>query len=144
MFQSTVPTYNEAFVLMGMHSARYMSRRGRLFQLRVPIPKDLHHRFNRKELRWSLQTADRNIARRRTLRASLAFVELCDTIRIMSELSNSKIKTLVQELFDVLVSEHKLLSAIHPLDLDFEDDQQRAMAEDIMLSLTEQIQTRDY
>jgi len=129
---------------MSKHTVRYMCRRGSIFQLRVSIPKDLHHRFARKELRWSLQTVDRKIARRRTLRASLAFDELCDTIRVMNELSHSKIKILVQELFDALVSEHKLPPAIHASDMEFEDHHQIGMGEEMARELAEQIETRDY
>jgi len=129
---------------MGMHSARYMCRRGGIFQVRIPIPKDLHHRFNRKELRWSLQTSDRQLARRRTLRASLAFEEICDTIRLMNELSHSKIKELVRGLFGALVSEHKLTPAIHSFDLDSEEYEQSALVQDMLRDLKEQIETRSY
>ena len=50
---------------MAHSGLRYLSRRGDQFQIRLVIPKDLHWRVGRKELRWSLKTSDRTTARRR-------------------------------------------------------------------------------
>jgi hypothetical protein len=46
----------------------YLIQRGPTFQLLLPIPRDLHEQFRRKDLRWSLQTGDLRIVQRKALR----------------------------------------------------------------------------
>jgi hypothetical protein len=47
----------------------YLIQRGPTFQLLLPIPRDLHEQFRRKDLRWSLQTGDLRIVQRKALRS---------------------------------------------------------------------------
>jgi len=85
-------------------TASHLSRRGSIYQLRLPIPTDLHEIFGRKELRWSLQTSHAPTAKKLTLRARLVFLSMCSNIRTMPDLSKNIIPTLVQQFYKDLVA----------------------------------------
>jgi len=92
---------------MAQRRSKYIHRRGIVFQLRLPIPKNLHQAFEREELRWSLHTSNLEIAEMLALKARLAFLELCCRIRLMSSHTQTDIQKLVQEFYERLLSEAK-------------------------------------
>ena len=104
MFQFTVPILLGQISLMTQRLSKYLRRRGATYQLRIPIPKDLHAVFDRKELRWSLRTKERSQAENRALRARLVFLELCDSIRYDMTITKADIKELVVSLYARSVS----------------------------------------
>lgn len=120
---------------------RYMSVRGEVFQLRLPVPTDLHHRICRKELRWSLETKHRRLAEYRTWKASVHFQDLCDYIRIMHDLSNDDVKDLILEFFGQLKSSFKLAPAMSDRDRVAYDIEQQAHSEHAVAMWKEQIET---
>ena len=80
---------------MNMRGLKYIVKRGDGFQLRLPIPIDLQDKLKRKELRWSLRTDSRSVAAQKAFRATLVFVELCDSLRRMEHLTDAKIKDII-------------------------------------------------
>lgn len=89
---------------MNLRGVKYVVRRGDGFQLRIPIPKDLHEKLGRKELRWSLRTESRRVAAQKAFRAALVFCELCDTLRRMEPLTETKINRMIQAFYATICS----------------------------------------
>lgn len=87
---------------MNMRGLKYIVRRGDGFQLRLPIPKDLQDKLQRKELRWSLRTDSRSVAAQKAFRATLVFVELCDSLRRMEHLTDAKIKDIIRAFYSTI------------------------------------------
>lgn len=79
---------------MTSKSAHYLTRRGEMYQLRLPVPKALQSKLYRKELRWSLRTSEIRLARNKTFRAVLLFHELCHILQMTGEISKAKSKVI--------------------------------------------------
>lgn len=122
----------------------YLSRRGETFQLRLPIPTDLHHRFGRKELRWSLHTREPRTAREKTMQAALHFSRLCDQIRRMPTLQPTDIAAIAQRFYATLIAEHRLPGAVASEDIDGFEYHQSGYAQERVRYLEDQIERRDY
>lgn len=120
---------------------RYLSMRGEVYQLRIPVPKDLHDRIRRKELRWSLETKHRRTAEYRTWKASVHFGDLCDFIRIMNDLSNDDVKALVLEFFGQLKASFKLTPAMADKDKVAYEIEQESLSEDAVAIWKDQLET---
>jgi len=120
---------------------RYLSIRGEVYQLRLPVPKDLHDRIRRKELRWSLETKHRRTAEYRTWKASVHFGDLCDFIRIMHDLSNDDVKTFILEFFGQLKASFKLTPAMADEDRAAYEIEQKAHSENAIAIWKEQLET---
>ena len=88
---------------MSIRGTKYIIRHGDLFQLRLPIPKDLQDKLRRKELRRSLKTGDAPTAKRRAFRATLLFMELCDSVRLMQDVSAAKAHEIIAAFYTLLV-----------------------------------------
>lgn len=122
----------------------YLGKRGETFQLRLPIPTDLHRRFGKKELRWSLHTREPRIARQKTMQAALHFSRLCDQIRRMPALQPTDIATIAQRFYATLIANHQLPGPIASDDLDGFEYHQAGHAEEFVRRLEDQIERRDY
>jgi len=120
---------------------RYLSMRGEVYQLRIPVPKDLHDRIRRKELRWSLETKHRRTAEYRTWKASVHFGDLCDFIRIMNDLSNDDVKALVLEFFGQLKASFKLTPAMADKDKVAYEIEQESLSENAVAIWKDQLET---
>ncbi len=122
----------------------YLAMRGAMFQLRLPIPSDLHCSFGRKELRWSLQTRDPKSARRRTLRATLFFQDLCSHIRRMPTAQPADIASITHRFYASLMADHPLPGPIAADELDRVEYHQAGIAEELASGYHDQIERRDY
>lgn len=122
----------------------YLATRGATFQLRLPIPTDLHRRFGRKELRWSLHTRTPVIAREKTMQAALHFSQLCAHIRSMPNLQPTDISAIAQRFYASLVANHELPGPIASEDLRRFDYHQAGYSTELIRLLEDQIACRDY
>ena len=75
---------------MTSKSTHYLTRRGEMYQLRLPVPLQLQDKLHRKEIRWSLKTRDLQIARRKVFRAVLLFDDICQKITMAETVSKAK------------------------------------------------------
>jgi integrase len=87
---------------MSIGGVKYLIRRGDTFQLRLPIPMDLQGKLQRKELRRSLRTRDAPTAKRRAFRATLLFMELCDSVRAMQDISAAQANEIITAFYTLL------------------------------------------
>lgn len=122
----------------------YLEKRGSTYRLRLPIPVDLQPRFKRKELRWSLHTKDRLIAKLITFRAVPVFELTCNNIRAMPELTSQDIMQIARSFFAHLLAQHELPGAVSGDNADLKDNEQDALTDDVVNHLQDQIERRDY
>ena len=123
---------------------KYLSRRGQVYQIRIPIPKGLQNRIGRRELRWSLYTKDKRTAEIRTWNAAVKFFDLCDSIRVMPQLTNMQIQKLVQQFFSELKDTVQPMTARSPIDAQHYREQQEILSDDAIGEWRTELFTRSF
>jgi len=141
VFQSTVPILGTVPV---RPSVRYLSRRGEVYQLRLPVPKDVQLRMGRSELRWSLGTKHKRTAEMRTWKAALIFEQLCYAVRIMPELTTDQIRTLIRNFFESLKASFEPPEQISGSELQHLTHEQEVLGGDAQLDWNDQLSTRNF
>ena len=125
-------------------TVRYLCRRGETYQLRFPIPKDLQRRFGRKELRWSLETKNLRMAELRVWRSAIFFDNLCSKVRIMKQISEQQIRTLVANFFEELKASYQPPPALSAHEKQLFDLEQEVLSTDAIDLWKHQLLTRQY
>lgn len=82
----------------------YLFRRGALYYLRLPIPKDLQALFGRTEIRRSLKTADAQEASYHAHFAAFNFGTFCRRIRNMTNSMDLDVPRMVQNFLSELMN----------------------------------------
>jgi len=89
------------------HAPKHLVKRGEIYYFRLAIPARLHHRFNAKELKFSLQTEDRQLARIRCRNLTNKFEKLFKAIATMPELTQEKLQEIARGYFrDLLIDDN--------------------------------------
>ncbi|MFN4023465.1 MAG: DUF6538 domain-containing protein [Hyphomonas sp.] len=98
----------------------YLTQRGSVFQIRLPVPRHLQAVLARKELQRSIKTSDYNEARRIALRAGSQFADLCASFSFMTDVTSLDVPGLIDRFFagliadlkpsDLTLSDHEVLS----------------------------------
>ncbi len=122
----------------------YLMLRGTTYQVRLPIPKRMHDLFGRKEIQRSLHTRDPSVARCLALQAGSRFIDLCDSIVAMGEVSESDINKLIDGFFRTLVANHSVPDPVEPGAYDWDMNRQSAAAEEMQAELAAMAAHRDY
>lgn len=91
---------------MTLRGTKYIVRRGDTYQIRLPVPLDLQAKLKRKEFRWSLGTGDAPLAKRKGFRATLLFMELCDSVRRMNDISDAKLNEIIRSFWAQIRDQH--------------------------------------
>jgi integrase len=104
----------------------------------------MHDLFGRKEIQRSLHTRDPSVARCLALQAGSRFVDLCDSVVAMGEVSESDINKLIDGFFRTLVANHSVPDPVEPGAYDWDMNQQAAAAEDMQAELAAMAAHRDY
>ena len=76
---------------MPSHTLKYLAKRGEIYYFRLAIPTHLRLRFGCNELKASLHTNDRGLARRRCRNLSNLFENLFMEVTRMNELSQEQL-----------------------------------------------------
>lgn len=129
---------------MNLRGVKYVVRRGDLFQLRIPVPIDLQPALKRKEIRWSLKTESRSMAAQRAFRAGLSFMELCDTLRKMPDVSEKQVKRMLQAFYKSLCDASDIKVYRSPAAKLYADNASEFAAENALAKLEEQKVARNY
>lgn len=129
---------------MNLRGLKYVERRGDIFQLRIPVPKDLQERIGRKEIRWTLNTSERSPAARRAMRAALVFHELCDNLRSMPDLSENTTKQIIQRFYEKLCESYQPIIGKTAEQKEAIEAGQMAAAEDAMADIMSQLDSGTY
>ena len=79
-------------------------RRGGVYQVRLSVPRSLHGVFGCKEVQRSLRTRDYAKARALSLASQSHFVNLCDSLRCMTETIEVDTKLLLDSFFNSLLA----------------------------------------
>lgn len=124
---------------MSLRGTKYIHRRGNTFQLRLPIPLDIQAKLNRKELRWSLGTGDASIAKRKAFRATLLFMELCDSVRSMQEISDAKAHEIISAFYRLLVQSYTPPAIWKPKSADLQAHEHLDAADNFAVDFQEQL-----
>jgi len=125
---------------MNMRGLKYVVKRGDKFQLRLPVPKDVQRKLKRKEIRWSLSTSDKSVAAKRAYGATLAFLDLCASVRRMENLTEAKINEIISAFFKLICSAYVPSVATSPEDGFYDKDQSLYAAETEMSELTARLE----
>lgn len=91
---------------MTSKSTHYLTRRGEVYQLRIPVPQHLQGKLHRKEIRRSLKTRDLQIARRKVFRAVLLFDDICHNITMTNRISKAQSHEIVGAFHELLNQAH--------------------------------------
>ncbi len=129
---------------MNMRGLKYIVRRGDGFQLRLPIPKDLQDKLQRKELRWSLRTDSRSVAAQKAFRATLVFVELCDSLRRMEHLTDAKIRDIIRAFYSTICAAYVPDASKGALARERNEHHSRLAAEEALEDLASQLSAGTY
>ncbi|WP_340693236.1 DUF6538 domain-containing protein [Hyphomonas sp.] len=129
---------------MSRRGHKYLCRRGDIFQLRLPVPKELHLKLRRKELRWTLGTEDKRKAIRMSLQAALAFHDLCDNLRRMKDVSQDLAEQIARKFYEELCAAWSPYQDVHPADYKRLLNKNGAARADLFASLEDQIVRRDF
>ena len=74
----------------------YLLRRGNSYSFRRVVPRDLAHRFRRREVKIALGTCDLSIARRRARIMANRFEEVSEMLNKTPELTKDQIDEFVR------------------------------------------------
>jgi integrase len=129
---------------MSRRPVQHLVRRGNGFQVRLPIPVELQACMDRRELRWSVRTGDRQLATRRVLNATLAFHHLCDKLRNMKNLTLDDARIIANQFYQDLVKSFKSPPPILHDFADIEDEFQEVIGDDAIMALDSQIYSRSF
>lgn len=129
---------------MSGRRVQHLVERGRGYQLRIPVPVDLQELLGRKELRWSVQTRDPSVAKDRVLEATLAFRRFCDKLRSMKSLSVADAREIARAFYQNLTDSYRSPAPIPDDAPPYVLDQQEEMAEEEIVRLQQQVDTRSF
>lgn len=127
---------------MSLRGTKYIVRRGSRYQLRLPIPIDLQPKLHRTELRWSLQTGDATLAKKKAFRATLLFWELCEGIRMIHTVSKAKSNEIVSSFYDLLSQAYAPPSPLNPESRDYQANSQAWAADEYAVEFARKIKEK--
>lgn len=127
---------------MSLRGTKYIVRRGSRYQLRLPVPIDLQPKLHRTELRWSLQTGDVTLAKRKAFRATLLFWELCEGIRMIHTVSKAKSNEIVSSFYDLLAQAYAPPSPLKPESLEYQANAQAWAAENYAVEFARKVREK--
>lgn len=84
----------------------HLVKRGTVYYVRLPIPKDLQSRFQRNEIVRSFEVKCPTEARRTVHKISFEFVCLCTTLRSMNTKPSINAEELIQDFYGKLIATH--------------------------------------
>lgn len=122
----------------------YLVLRGRVFQIRLPVPRHLQAAMAKKELHRSIQTCDYKQARRMALRAGSRFADLCATVEQMTDLTAIDVAALIDRFFSELLESYSPAEPVAPADYGWDMNHQEYLAEDMQSELSGMLAHRNY
>jgi integrase len=124
--------------------ARYLSRRGAVYQIRLPVPKPLHARFGCREIRRSLHTKDYLAAKRRISPTVLAFQNICFRLIYTMDAPTLSCQALIVDFYRQLDAACAPSGKIPADQIDHFHHDQQGFAEDERAELELELQSRAY
>lgn len=122
----------------------HLTLRGHTFYFRRAIPRNLRARLGRCELKASLKTSDRSVARIRCRELTNHFERLFLQIQSMPELTHEMINKLVRSYFKRVMQVWNLTTVHGPKDPDFDSMDQASLSEDFVIKLRQQAAAHTY